>query len=74
MGVSYYRSMTPPESLLFPLLGAKLSISSKNITHGVAVLALANTTVCMSFVTTTGGRVRWTNLPGCSVRSVPRTY
>ena len=38
-------SITPPESPLFPLLGANESSSSKNITHGVALLALSNTEI-----------------------------
>lgn len=35
--------MTPPESPLRPLLGAKESSSSKNITQGAALRALVNT-------------------------------
>lgn len=50
-----YLSITPPESPLLPLLGAKLSISSKNITHGVAVFARANTIVCVHHCVTTRG-------------------
>lgn len=37
------RSMTPPESPFLPRFGAKLSISSKKMTHGDACLALSNT-------------------------------
>lgn len=40
-----YLSITPPESPLLPLLGAKLSISSKKITQGVALLARTNTSM-----------------------------
>ena len=38
-----YLSMTPPESPLFPLLGAMESSSSKKMTQGAAARALANT-------------------------------
>ena len=38
-------SMTPPESPLLPLLGTRESSSSKNITQGVALLALTNTEI-----------------------------
>ena len=38
-----YLSMTPPESPLRPLLGARESSSSKNTTQGAAVRALENT-------------------------------
>lgn len=38
-----YLSITPPESPLWPLLGAKESSSSKKIIQGAAVLALLNT-------------------------------
>ena len=42
---STYRSITPPESPLFPRFGAKESNSSKNITQGAAILAFANTKI-----------------------------
>ena len=38
-----YRSMTPPESPLLPLLGASESSSSKKITQGRALWARVNT-------------------------------
>lgn len=41
--IKTHRSATPPESPLRPRLGARASSSSKNMTHGEAVRALANT-------------------------------